>query len=534
MRKCLFILSFFIFLFAGTGYAQIRASTSNLLRYGNGVQRLGDLKKDLVYRENLTDIKFRFPYDITVGFRLLYDNPPEVGQSFKGISRRFIEYTKEELTLRAGNLTELYGRGLAVNLFENRGLAYDTWMDGVKANYKVDGLKASLLYGTIDFADSINFWRKENYTLTGGNIEYEATDFFSAGLSYVDAAGKIPLPGQTHKFRAEVPEFYFTVDAAGIKWFFDWSQKWTKLNNGETSAGSGIYSSLSFNAAGFGVLIDYKNYRYDQRDPFQRDDFTRPTRMLPFQNPPIVIKEHSYLFLSRSIHEIDFNDEVGLQVELFYSLSEETYLNLNASLSSRHDMYNYNPAGFNFTKENRNGDFLPSTEDEYSPFWEYLFEVEHSFDYFTSVNVGFAQRSKVLYNDFTGLAGTHKIHSTVIPFLLQHTFSRDYSAQVQYEFESVHDNFNTSQPEYANHFISLIGNFFSVLNANVRYEMTTNRHDLSKRKDWFTVEAGYKIGYSHNISISYGRERGGQTCSNGVCRYILPFEGFKLTFLSTF
>ncbi len=512
--------------------AQIRTSISNILRYGNGDQTLGDISNKLIYRENLTDVKLRFPENVTVGFRLLYDDPPEVGQSFKGLSRRFVEYNKNDVFLRAGNFSELYSRGLALNLFENRGLAYDTWADGLKASYERDGLKASLLYGSIEFADSINFWRTENYTLTGGNVEYRLNDNLALGASYIDAVGNIPLQGINYDLRAEIPEFYFTLDVSDFKFHFNWAQKWTDIKDVETSVGNAIYSSLSYNTSGFGVIVDYKNYRFDERDPFERNDFTRPSRMLPFQNPPIVMKEHSYILLSRSIHEIDFNDEVGFQVEMYYSLTDETYINLNGSLASRHDFYNYNQAAFVFNKEERSSNFLPSTDDEYSPFWEYLLDVEHSFNWNTTVNIGFARRSKVLYNDFTGIAGSHKISSTVIPTQAQHTFSQNFAAQLQYEFEAVNDNFNTSQPEYNNHFVSVIGNFYSLFNLNLRYEATTNDFDLSGNNDWFTVEAGYRLGYSHNIQISYGRERGGQTCSNGVCRYVLPFEGFKMTILS--
>ncbi|MBU1094896.1 MAG: hypothetical protein KKB34_00315 [Bacteroidetes bacterium] len=532
MIRWIFISTLIIIACSGSFYAQSDVSVSNLLRYGSGKQSISDISKNLIYRENLTDAKIRFQNDITIGFRLLYDNPPEVGQSFTGLSRRFIEYRKDDLYVKVGNFSELYGKGLALNLFENRGLAYDTWADGLKASYKKNSLSASMIYGVIDFADSINFWRKENYIVTGGNVEYSLNNYLTFGLTYIDAAGKIPLPDIDYSLHTEVPEFYINLNADNFKWFVNWSQKQTYVKNTGKSIGSAVYSSLSFNTSGLGIVIDYKNYRYDERNPYDRNDFTRPGRMLPFQNPPIVQKEHSYILLSRSIHEIDFNDEVGLQAELFFSVSEDTYINFNASLASRHNFYNFIPNNFIFKKEYRSTNYLPTTNDKYSPFMEYMLEIEHSINFYTSVNVGLAQRSKVLYNDFTGEAGSHKIRSTVVPLLLQHTFNEDYSAIFQYEYESVYDNYNTRQPDYSNHFISLIGNFYSAFNLNLRYEATTNKYDLSNKKDWFTLEAGYKIGYSHNISISYGRERGGQTCSNGVCRYILPFEGFKMTFLS--
>ena len=173
------------------------------------------------------------------------------------------------------------------------------------------------------------------------------------------------------------------------------------------------------------------------------------------------------------------------------------------------------------------------TENKYSPYWEVLLEVEQTFSNGTVANLGIASRKKVLYNDITGSDGSHIISSVVVPFLAQHTFSENFSLIIQYEYESVADNFNTSQENFSNHFISTIGNFSSKFNLNLRYEITTNEYDLSGKNKWITVEAGYKIGYAHNISVSYGTERGGQVCSNGVCRYILPFEGFKFTLLST-
>jgi hypothetical protein len=526
------ISCFCVVLFPGIINSQINTSVTNLFRYGDGNQTIIDNNIPLIYRENLTDVKFRLPHSINAGFRLLYDVPPEVGLEFKGVSRKFIEYTNEDLYVRAGDYSELYGKGLAVNLFENRGLAYDTWAEGLKASYKSGGLDASLIYGNIEFTDSINFWRTEEYVLTGGNFEYRFSKFLTAGFSYVAAEGTIPLVNRTYNLKAEIPEVYITLKALGFNWYFNWVQKWTNVIDEGTISGRAIYSSLSYSIAGLGITIDYKDYLFDEQDPFTRNDFTRPTRMLPFQNPPIVQKEHSYTFQSRAIHEVDFNDEVGFQIELFYSLTENTFLNFNGSLSSRHNYYSYNGESFSFTRMVRMSNFLPSTDDKYSPYWEAMLEIEQTFSSSTAANIGIAARKKVLYNEISGNVGSHIINSTVIPFFGQHTFTEDFSMVFQYEFEAVSDNFNTQQEEYSNHFISLIGNFFAVFNLNFRYEITTNKYDLSGKNNWFTVEAGYRIGYYHNIAVSYGSERGGQTCSNGICRYILPFEGFKFTLLS--
>ena len=315
-------------------YAQIRTSVSNLLRYGNGNQTLGNVKNDFRYFENLTDIRFNLPENVNVGFRLLYDDPPEVGLPFQGLARRFVEYRKDNLYLRVGNSSELYGRGLVLNLFENRGLAYDTWIDGIKAGYKIGNLSASLIAGTIESTDSINILRTEKYKLRGGNVEYRLVKSLKLGLSFLSAEAEIPQFNQTlANTKAEFPELYFDFNRGPINLFINWAHKWTQSPEINTmSKGYGIYSALSFAGEKIGLTIDYKNYRFDIQDPLLKNDETRTTKVMPFQNPPTVMKEHSYTLLSRALHQVNFNDEVGFQIDANYSVNEDLNFNLNFSL----------------------------------------------------------------------------------------------------------------------------------------------------------------------------------------------------------
>ena len=323
---------------------EIVPSVSNVLRYGSGKRIYGTVGESFNYFENLTDLRISLPENFVVGARFLYDNPPEVGSVFKGIKRRFVEYNSDNFYLRAGNSSTLFGRGLALNLFENRGLAYDTWMDGIKASYSNDFIKTTIIGGSIDFRDSITFVRNESYDIKGANVEVTPIGPVTFGTTFISANGNIPTgvdPTVTppKNIKAEIPELYLYLNFSAVQFYFDWSHKWTNvLTDKSSSSGSGIYSAFSFLGNGFGITIDYKNYMFDERDPFERNDFTRATRMLPFQNPPIVMKEHSSILLSRAIHQVDFNDEVGFQIEGYYSIDDNTTLNVNTSLASRHEL----------------------------------------------------------------------------------------------------------------------------------------------------------------------------------------------------
>ena len=79
--------------------------------------------------------------------------------------------------------------------------------------------------------------------------------------------------------------------------------------------------------------------------------------------------------------------------------------------------------------------------------------------------------------------------------------------------------------------IELLNSGFEVLgtvrNKNSIEEMLGNLWDTSLT--WANIEISYNISSNHRLTVMYGSQRGGVLCSNGVCRYVQPFEnGFKI------
>ena len=96
-------------------FAQVEYSVSNFMRYGNGEQVIGGQLRHKEYIENQTNVRL-FWDNFTVVFEYLYDDPPEFGPRFQGIRKRYVEFAKTGLELRAGDFYTLYGKGLAMNL----------------------------------------------------------------------------------------------------------------------------------------------------------------------------------------------------------------------------------------------------------------------------------------------------------------------------------------------------------------------------------------------------------------------------------
>lgn len=529
---CILIFFLFVIDLFSQGFPVV-PSISNTLRYGSGERTIGTIYSDFNYFENLTDVRFQLPENFSAGFRLLYDVPPEVGLEFKGFQRRFFEYDDSKFYGRIGDFSQLYGRGLALNLFENRGLGYDTWMDGMKVKYTSDYFNLSALYGTVDFNDSITIARHEIHKIRGGNLEITPIKNLALGLTYIYSKSSIKLIREIKPVEINLPSIYLNFSLSDFTLLFDYAYKETKIENeNKKSLGAGYYGALSYNIAGLGITLDYKNYFFDERDPFEKYDITRPTRMAQFQNPPIVMKEHSYTLLTRAIHEIDFNDETGLQLEVLKSIGESTELNFNASIASRHGYHKYNPSLFSFDMQERSLDFLPSFSNEYSPYWELFGEIVYYFDESTYAKLALARRDKTFYDEFFEGRNSHVIKSTVLPIQINHSLSNFYAVEFQGEFEKVFDNYNEKQKHFSNFLFTLINTFSSQFTLTARFEFTNNKFEVSGKQDWFTIETGLRITQGNILLASYGKERGGQVCSNGVCRYIQPFEGFRFSIIT--
>ncbi len=552
MQRVRLLLSvIFIFLLSRSLFAQVDYSVNNLLRFGDGRERKADTEPKKEYIENLSNVRL-FWKDFTIGFRYLYDNPPEFGPRFQGIKKRYIEFARSGLEIRAGDFFTLYGRGLAMNLFENRGINYDTGLDGLRASYSGDIFNAILALGKFDYFDLLDVNRIESYTIRSGNIEFKPISFLRIGGSFVHGDGEIPNGSKLSKVQADIPEvnislkgfgFDFTASYANKRSFIErFLQFGNSYDQSLEKTGEGFYSSLAFTSdQGFGISLEYKDYRFDVVNQSERNS-VRDTRMLPFQNPPIVFKEHSFTLLTRAPHIIDFNDEIGFQIEAFYQVAAGVTLNANGSVASRHQTYSKIPNTFKLrpAEETR---FFPSLKKEYAPFWETYLECEWYFTDESYLRIAFNRRYDVTndsYDFARDIGNTHTVSSSTVPARLEYAIGNGYSIAGDLEVQFVHDSQIKSTPNYNNQFLALTLTRAPEWSASVRIERSNNAEEPSRKLDqdypmgqfWVVGEFTYRLGNAHTISVSYGTERGGLICASGICRQLNPFNGVRLTLLT--
>jgi len=546
-RILLFAVVFLLIASSELLYSQlklnVKASASNLLRYGSGKETTLSSTTGKDYFEELGDVRL-FVNDFIFGIRYEYDDPIEYGTGTKGISRRYVEFNKDNFLVRAGNFYELFGNGLVLNAFENRGLGFNTQFDGLKLNYKNNWknvkLDATFVGGGMVYDDYLVSGREETYSLRGGNIKFSPIKLFSFGGSYVFAKGNIPSGNISTDITSELFEGDFAFNYKSISFQGSYANKKTitvpnsLYPQSKTPRGDGGYASLTYASGGLGVTADYKNYRFDLVTPDERSS-TNPTKVLPFQNPPTCIKEHSSTLLSRYPHTPDFNDEVGFQVDAFYTPVEDLTFNLNASLTSRH--YDYMDVDTTtltrYERIDRNNSFLPSPENKYSPYWELFLETEYYYKQHWYFKAAVGRQYSVLYT-IIDPASSDIVHTFTVPVMVKYDFAKIYSVELHAEQQWVYNSIRIDKKKFNNEYLSLSVSRSPSLIVNGTIEFSNDEEDPSGKKMWGTGEITYKFSSANSVTFSFGSERGGLKCSSGICRYVNPFNGFRLMVINNF
>ncbi|PLX31513.1 MAG: hypothetical protein C0600_05440 [Ignavibacteria bacterium] len=532
MKRLVLFTAVLTMLCSASAWAQVQYSVGNFMRYGNGEQTVGGTPRAKEYIENQTNVRL-FWDNFTVGFEYLYDDPPEFGPRFQGIRKRYVEFAKKGLELRAGDFYTLYGKGLAMNLFENRGINYDTRLDGIRGTYRNRHMNAIFAMGTLKYYDLLNSDRIEQYSVKSGHMEVRPFRFMRIGGSIVSADGDLPMAFGMDEVHADIPEFMMSLRGMGFDVFVQRAWKRSSIYSPTADGaftsyerdGDAWYGSVSYTADfGLGMTFEYKDYRFDVVGEEERDP-NRPGRMLPMQNPPIVHKEHYFTLLSRNPHVVDFNDEIGMQMDVFYSVSPSMTINLNGAVASRHDGYT-SSNGFLVTHE-RDVEFMPTLDEKFSPFYELYGEVEWYFTEHSYVRAAANRRYDAPYE----ANQAHEQSSWTFPIRIEYMLDDEYSIGAAFEQQFYHDSF-LAKPDYFNEFVSLTFAKAAAWSATLRMEYTTDEADQTGKDFWRSVELAYRLGNDHLATISYGTERGGLICTSGICREILPFDGVRISLLS--
>lgn len=548
IRVCVVVLFSALVIAPQLVRAQVTAAGSNLLRIGSGFSvNDADEESRKRYFEEIANARIFFE-NLSIGLRYEMDDPSEVGRSFQGLRRRWIQYKKDRVELQAGDVTALFGRGLAVNLFEARTLNYDTWLDGIYGQYEylwpkeANALRPSVgiqaVAGKLDYFDILHDISNPNPDMrisaraANGEVGLLGRQVV-LGASFLQANTEQDRMLFTNRVTTEreinQPDVYLSFFTGEFEGFLEYSEARSTLNrldNKDTSVnhkGAAVYGSLSYANEDFGLTLEYKDYRYNL--PTLGSPFTQYFNKLPLSSPPEVAKEHVYTSISRLTHAVNFNDEFGWQLELNVTAVQDIDLNIGASAASRHRAFADVTDSNGFRRVTLESiSIIPEFKDvRYFPFWEAFAEVQ--------LNMSDLEYAKFALHRTSNFDNNYLKMATTLVGKLQIMATETQSFLAILEHQWVYEEGRTTEDKtYLNELVTmqysltptfLVGGIFDY---STRYEKP---HHI-----WPQGFVSIRIGDSHTLLASYGSERGGLNCTGGICRVVPAFEGLRFTLTS--
>lgn len=254
-----------------------------------------------------------------------------------------------------------------------------------------------------------------------------------------------------------------------------------------------IYGNLNFYYGAFAASLEYKNYNLFLLGSGYND-------------PPNLVKEHTYPLLNRSTHINILENERGYQLEGYYKLNSTNQLTGNVSFGQNQlsKMYHYY---------------------EYFLQWEWETSNENTLILFLDYSKDEVQGEE---NRITGGINSLGIIGSGWSFKL--------------DIESQHFNrLISNQENIVNHYAAITLFPTSSFSFSTIWEWSNDQFLTDKpqtteietmARNWFAINLSYRPNTKNRIEFFAGQRRGGPACTSGICFEVLDFEGVELKWVT--
>jgi hypothetical protein len=487
---------------------------SNIARLDEG-REVDARRAEFAYPDNTLTRRFfenRLRLDvyrgnIRVGGRLLYFRPSAADQIQFGlkdegrIDKRYLEATLDPFKMRVGHFSDLWGSGLVFSSFENRELYFDSELDGFRGELDVGPVVVTAIRGS-----SEDGYLVKHAEVSGAHVSGQIGGS-SVGLSYalIDSVAAYPDARTVRGIDWRLTRGIATVYG---------ERAWNMIGfGGDAPETHATYVGLVLSKYKSSFLFDYKDYDY--------------RRYTPFQNPPTVYREVGpRLLQGREPHTLNPADEVGYQVELSSQVRPKSFVTLHYNLTSQHD---------------REDSFIPvpSRKQIHSPYWESFVSLDQDLPASRHVFAELGaneqaavswQKRKWAWAKFrTPVRGKQSIEFETEQMLVTDRTRQD---------RKFHDQLYGVGWEPTTSFSLALSAQFSnddeFRRKEGRAKLLRDLGLFPNEASWLSAEAAMSFGQgAHRLIAFYGTERGGLRCSNGVCRQVQAFSGWRLTLESS-
>ncbi len=446
---------------------------SNRLQY-----RISWPQKEEVFRDWM-DVDYYLDNFIT-GLRFELNQPTQGNLASQSITQRYFEYSGTQLRLRMGNYYKRLERGLIFHSFELQKISLNRFEQNFIIDRNMDGL---LLEWENSHADLTLFsgrpnWRGPDKNLRGAEFVLRPMGRTEVSFSYLRSNQSLAQKVIKREFIAGG----LGVNGKGYSLYGEYAFKRKRGAQAWNAPDRAYYLSGNFFLGNLGVSLEYKDYL----------NFNTG-----LNNPPTLVKEHSFGLLNRHTHQVNLADERGFQLETTYSPHEQTTLTANLSAASNHK------------------------GEENSVFREVYLEIRQELSECLTLRSG-------LDHSIDRMVGDDWRNSIVMEADYYFRKNRSFTMDVQWQRIK---NLYLDSP-YANALFLIGYNHAPLFSLNLQWETTTS--PLESQKHWLMCNVNVKIGTEHDLYLSIGERRAGIACAGGQCLFMPEFRGIELRLNSRF
>ncbi len=359
---------------------------------GNTETRIGESRTGFYYNETMINTHLQYG-DFINWLQFEFSDPPELGRSLNGLRKLRLEYDRGNLSLKLGDLYEIWGRGIILNSIDDQPIDRDTGIRGLSIHYNADPLEMHFITGKATFAQSTIYVpgfnnRYHNYStsynLYGVDFNYILGNHL-LGASFLQSKEDHPIAfADTLDLKNQLLSTHYTYSNTIYDFYLEYIMNRSfEFNNEdeyyqEHTDGRGFYGNLNLYLDLFSLNIEYINYQFGTLDPLNRwDPVSNYGLFQPYQNPPIAMNIHENVLMNRITHQFDFNNEVGYKFEIMGMLTDWIDFFGVYSASSRSISWVRSSEDFSWQKAGASS-YLPNTDKSAMPFRDIYGEL--SFD----------------------------------------------------------------------------------------------------------------------------------------------------------
>jgi hypothetical protein len=421
------------------------------------------------------DLRYR---NLQIGGRLEVFQPDRPSVGFERVAARYVEYDAGWLRTRVGDYYSTFGRGVTLRSFDNEELRrFATPKSAPENTYDtgLDGLKCDARWRAVGL--TLLTGRRERENQLGYDVVHGADVEVETGVSNTRVAGSLvrarvlTTAGDEEEWLlggGRVATFVGPADVH-VEYAREVRQPWTD----DERWGNALYVGSNVYLYGVGASLELKDYR--------AADF-------PYSSPPTCNRSGKPL-----IHDVTRErDERGWQAEFSWSPFLGLGLLANHSFAETED-------GAGLLKET---------------FLEGRWDLE---------GTGAVEANWERLEDNLKVENGPTVELT---YYVNPSVTATVSGER--EWNSEWQGYRTYE-RWIEDTLVLSLEFVPAMTVTTTFEHTTS--PIESHKNWLFCQLGFHLTDGHEVSVAYGRQRGGLKCSSGVCRVEPEFDGGRLSLI---